>query len=94
MKITRDEPDKLEALFAALLLGYAAYLAYFCSIGYSMATLFYTYMSQDRLIQIKNKETGETYWTRKNKKLVTRKIGLQKYDPKKRKHIVFKETKK
>lgn len=51
-------------------------------------------MSQDNLIQIKNKETGETYWTRKNKKLVTRKIELKKYSKKLKKHVVFKEAKK
>ena len=51
-------------------------------------------MSQDQLIQLKNKSTGQVYWTRKNKKLVTRKIELKKYDPKSRTHIVFKETKK
>jgi large subunit ribosomal protein L33 len=51
-------------------------------------------MSQDFLIQLKNKGTGQVYWTRKNKKLVTRKIELKKYDPKTRKHVVFKETKK
>jgi large subunit ribosomal protein L33 len=50
--------------------------------------------AQDRLIQIKNKESGETYWTSKNKKLVTRKIELKKYSKKLRKHITFKESKK
>ncbi|MFA6432295.1 MAG: 50S ribosomal protein L33 [Candidatus Paceibacterota bacterium] len=51
-------------------------------------------MSQDQLIQIKNKETGETYWTRKNRKKVERKIELKKYSAKLRKHVVFKEAKK
>lgn len=51
-------------------------------------------MSQEQLIQIKNKETGETYWTRKNRKKVERKIELKKYSAKLRKHIVFKEAKK
>ncbi len=51
-------------------------------------------MSQDSLIQLKNKATGETYWTRKNKKLVTRKVELKKYSAKLRKHVVFKEAKK
>jgi large subunit ribosomal protein L33 len=51
-------------------------------------------MSQDKLIQIKNKQTGEVYWTRKNKKLVERKIELKKYSKKLRKRIVFKEAKK
>ncbi len=52
------------------------------------------FMSQDNLIQLKNKGTGQVYWTRKNRKLVTRKIELKKYDPKTRKHVVFKEGKK
>ncbi|MCX6716139.1 MAG: 50S ribosomal protein L33 [Candidatus Taylorbacteria bacterium] len=51
-------------------------------------------MSQDSLIQIKNKETGEVYWTRKNKKKVERKIELKKYSAKLRKHVTFKEAKK
>ena len=51
-------------------------------------------MSQDNLIIIKNKETGEVYWTRKNKKGVPRKIELKKYSKKLRKHVAFKEVKK
>ncbi len=51
-------------------------------------------MSQDNLIQIKNKETGEVYWTRKNRKKVTRKIQLKKFSKKLRKHVVFTEAKK
>lgn len=51
-------------------------------------------MSQDQLIQIKNKETGEVYWTRKNKKKVERKIELKKYSKKLRQRVIFKEVKK
>ena len=51
-------------------------------------------MSQERLIQLKNKSTGEVYWSRKNKKKVERKIELSKYSKKLRKHVVFKEAKK
>ena len=50
--------------------------------------------AQDNLIQLKNKDTGEVYWTSKNRKLVTRKIELKKYSKKLRKHVMFKETKK
>lgn len=50
--------------------------------------------AQDNLIQIKHKETGEVYWTSKNRKKVTRKIELKKYSKKLRKHVMFKETKK
>jgi large subunit ribosomal protein L33 len=51
-------------------------------------------MSQDKLIKLVSKQTGSTYYTRKNKKLVTRKIELKKYDKKLRKRVVFKEAKK
>ena len=51
-------------------------------------------MSQDQLVIIKHAPTGEVYWTRKNKKLVTRKIELKKYSKKLRKHVLFKEVKK
>lgn len=51
-------------------------------------------MSQDALIILRNKETGEAYFTRKNKKKVERKIELKKYSAKLRKHVTFKEAKK
>jgi len=51
-------------------------------------------MSQDNLIILKNKSTGEVYYTRKNRKLVERKIELKKYSKKLRKMVVFKEAKK
>ena len=51
-------------------------------------------MAQHKLIKIVNKATGTTYHTRKNKKLVTRKIELKKFDKKLRKHVAFKEAKK
>jgi large subunit ribosomal protein L33 len=51
-------------------------------------------MSQDQLIILKNKQTGEVYFTRKNKKKVERKIEYKKYSAKLRKHVVFKEAKK
>ena len=50
-------------------------------------------MSQDRFIPIVNKESGEVYFTSKNKKKVERKIELKKYSKKLRKRVVFKETK-
>lgn len=52
-------------------------------------------MSQDNLVKLVNKETGETYWTAKNrKKLAGIKLQFKKYSKKLRKVIVFKETKK
>jgi large subunit ribosomal protein L33 len=49
---------------------------------------------QIQLIALRNKSTGEVYWTRKNKKKVERKIELKKYSSKLRKHVTFKEGKK
>ncbi len=51
-------------------------------------------MSQDNLVKLKNAETGEMYWSRKNRKKVEKKLALKKYSPKLRKHVVFKEVKK
>ncbi len=64
-------------------------LCSFYEVCYSSST-----MSQIQLIQLKNKETGEIYMTRKNKKKVERKIELKKYSKKLRKHVTFKEAKK
>ncbi len=51
-------------------------------------------MSKDKLIVLKNKETGEVYWSSKNKRKVEKKIELKKYSKKLRKRVVFKESKK
>jgi len=51
-------------------------------------------MSQDNLIMLRNKDTKEVYYTRKNKRKVERKIELKKYSKKLRKRVVFKEAKK
>jgi large subunit ribosomal protein L33 len=51
-------------------------------------------MSQDNLIKIVNKQTGEMYFSRKNRKKVERKVELKKYSKKLRKHVKFTETKK
>jgi ribosomal protein L33 len=51
-------------------------------------------MSQDNLIQLKNKETGEVYFSRRNRKTATEKLELKKYSKKLRKPVIFKETKK
>ena len=51
-------------------------------------------MSQkDKLVRLINKKTGTAYYTRKNKKLVTRKLELKKYDKVLRKRVVMKEAK-
>ena len=51
-------------------------------------------MSQDKLIKIQNKATKTTYFSRKNKKTVTKKLKLVKYDKVLRKRVVFDEVKK
>ena len=43
---------------------------------------------------LRNKETGEVYISRKNKKKVEKKIELKKYSKTLRKHVAFKEAKK
>ncbi len=57
---------------------------------YSLAT-----MPQQNLVKLTNKETGETYWSSKNKKkLAGIKLEFKKYSKKLRKVISFKESKK
>ena len=51
-------------------------------------------MSQNNLVKLRCKETGEMRWMHKNKKRVERKLELKKYSPKLRKQVVFKEVKK
>lgn len=53
-------------------------------------------MSQVNLIKLTNKETGEVYWTRKNRKKLANapKIELKKFSKKLRKVVSFKESKK
>lgn len=51
-------------------------------------------MSQDQLVRIKSTKSNYVRWTRKNRKLVTRKLELIKFDPIVRKRVAFKETKK
>ena len=60
----------------------------------SSYNIFTNSMSQDQLIILRNKETGEVYHTRKNKRKVERKIELKKYSAKLRKRVIFKEAKK
>ncbi|MBI4155644.1 MAG: 50S ribosomal protein L33 [Candidatus Zambryskibacteria bacterium] len=50
-------------------------------------------MSQDRLIPLRDKVSGDVYWTSKNKKKVERKIELKKYSKQLRKRVIFKEEK-
>ncbi|MEX2010194.1 MAG: 50S ribosomal protein L33 [Parcubacteria group bacterium] len=56
-------------------------------------------MSQDQLIKLvsvgdeKGVGKGHTYYSRKNRKLVERKIETKKYNPIARKHTIYKEKK-
>ncbi len=53
------------------------------------------HMAQDNLVKLVNKETGETYWSTKNrKKLAGIKLEFKKYSRKLRKVVSFKESKK
>ena len=44
-------------------------------------------------IKMKSTESHECYWTTKNKRNVTERIELKKYDKSLKKHVVFKEAK-
>ncbi len=51
--------------------------------------------SQDNLVKLVHKDTGEIYWSTKNrKKLAGIKLELKKYSKKLRKVVTFKESKK
>ena len=56
-------------------------------------------MSQDHLIKLvsvgdeKGAGKGHTYYSRKNKKSVERKLDFKKYNPVARKHTIYKEKK-
>tara|TARA_B100000029_G_C16846896_1_gene694012 strand:- start:263 stop:430 length:168 start_codon:yes stop_codon:yes gene_type:complete len=53
-------------------------------------------MAKPATIQIKLESTAGTgyfYTTKKNPRTMTEKLELKKYDPKARKHVIFKEAK-
>lgn len=53
-------------------------------------------MAKSATIQIKLESTAGTgyfYTTKKNPRTMTEKMEIRKYDPKVRKHVMFKETK-
>lgn len=53
-------------------------------------------MAKSATVQIKLESTAGTgyfYTTKKNPRTKTEKLNLKKYDPKAKKHVVFKETK-
>ncbi|MEZ4219821.1 MAG: 50S ribosomal protein L33 [Polyangiaceae bacterium] len=48
---------------------------------------------RDNIRLVSTAGTGFTYYTKKNKRTMTAKLELKKYDPKLRQHVVFKEQK-
>ncbi len=45
------------------------------------------------IIKLKSTESDECYWSTKNKRNVTERLELKKYDKKLKKHVIFKEAK-
>jgi large subunit ribosomal protein L33 len=48
---------------------------------------------RDKIKLLSSAGTGHFYTTTKNKRLHPEKLEVKKYDPKARKHVVYKETK-
>jgi large subunit ribosomal protein L33 len=48
---------------------------------------------RDNIRLVSTAGTGFTYYSTKNKRTMTSKLELKKYDPVARKHVVFKEQK-
>ncbi|MCK5688835.1 50S ribosomal protein L33 [Myxococcota bacterium] len=49
--------------------------------------------ARDKIRLVSTEGTGVFYTTTKNKKNTPQKLELKKYDPKLRKHVIFKEAK-
>ncbi|MEN9343325.1 MAG: zinc-independent [Chlamydiota bacterium] len=54
---------------------------------------FYMAKSAREKIKMKSTESNTCYWTTKNKRTVTGRLELKKYDKTLKKHVVFKEAK-
>ncbi len=48
---------------------------------------------REKFRMVSSAGTGHFYTTTKNKKTVTEKLNMKKYDPVVRKHVVYKESK-
>ena len=48
---------------------------------------------RDKIKLVSSAGTGHFYTTTKNKKIMPKKIEIKKFDPKVRKHVVYKEAK-
>ena len=44
-------------------------------------------------IKLKSTESTDVHWTTKNRKTVTGRLELKKFDKKLRRHVIFKEAK-
>ena len=51
-------------------------------------------MSQLHIVKIKSEGSGHIRYARRNKKSTQEKLELKKFDPKTRKHEIYKEIKK
>lgn len=49
--------------------------------------------ARDKIKMVSTANTGFFYTTKKNRKTATGKLERKKYDPKVRKHVIFKEAK-
>lgn len=48
---------------------------------------------RDKIKMVSSAGTGHYYTTTKNKRTITEKIEMRKYDPVARKHVIYKESK-
>jgi len=48
---------------------------------------------RDKIKLVSSAGTGHFYTTTKNKRIQTEKMQLKKYDPRARRHVIYKETK-
>ena len=49
--------------------------------------------AREKIKLVSSAETGHYYTTSKNKRTTTGKLEIKKYDPKVRKHVIYKEAK-
>ncbi len=48
---------------------------------------------RDKIKLVSSADTGHFYTTTKNKRTMTEKMAIKKYDPVVRKHVIYKESK-
>ncbi len=48
---------------------------------------------RDKIKMVSSAGTGHFYTTTKNKRTMTEKLEMKKFDPKARKHVIYKEAK-